>query len=415
MHTNQLTEVFQSAYKELHSTETALLRVHNDILRAIDGKEAVFLVLLDLSAAFDTLDHSHLSFFLRDLLGVDDVALQWFTSYLTNRSQRVTIEGLKSAIHYLLYGVPQGSVLGPILFCIYILSIGNIIRKHGFKFHIYADDTQVYIGFQSAEAESVLKKLEACIEEVCNWMTAHKLKLNDDKTEFMVISSKHILSKINDLSFHIGSAGVHPAECARNLGVMMDCVMNMNAQVRAICRSAYFHLHNIGAIRKYLTKEVTAQLIHSFVTSRLDYCNCLLYGITDKSLNRLKKVQNTAARIITLSKKYDNITPIFKDLHWLPIHLRIHFKILLITYKILNGAAPAYLNELIVPYVPSRSLRSSSCGFLIIPRSRTCGYGDRAFSVAAPKLWNDLPERIRTAGSVANFKTMLKTHLFNMF
>ena len=138
---NDLLEVLQSAYKELHSTETVLVRVHNDIMRAIDDEksDSVFLVLLDLSSAFDIIDHHYHCIFLKELLG-DRRALEWFTSYLSSRTQQVTIDGIKSAIHYFLYGVPQELVLGSILFCMYILNIGKIIGKHGFTFHIYADD-----------------------------------------------------------------------------------------------------------------------------------------------------------------------------------------------------------------------------------------------------------------------------------
>jgi hypothetical protein len=186
-------------------------------------------------------------------------------------------------------------------------------------------------------------------------------------------------------------------------------------QVTAVCKSAYYQLHNIGSIRKYLSRDVAAQLIHSFVTSRLDYCNSLLYGISDKSLKRLRKVQNTAARIVTLSRKYDHITPVLKTLHWLPVHLRIDFKILLLKYKVVNGVAPAYLCELLVPYVPARSLRSSSVILLVVPKTRTTTYGDRSFSAVAPKLWNGLPDVIRTADSVQSFKRLLKTHLFVQF
>ena len=141
MSINNLLEIFPNTYKALHSSETALVRVHNDILRAIDRKEAVFLVLLNLSAAFDTLDHNLLLAILNHI-GIDGHALKWFASYLTNRTQTVTMEGIKSAIHQLLYAVSQGSVLSHILFCIYILNIGSIVSKFGFELHIYVDDTQ---------------------------------------------------------------------------------------------------------------------------------------------------------------------------------------------------------------------------------------------------------------------------------
>ena len=303
------------------------------------------------------------------------------------------------------------------MFCIYILCIGKIVRKHGFSFHIYADDTQIYVGVKPDAAASVLVRLEKCLEEIRAWMCVHKLKLNDDKTEFMMISTKSKLKKMGELSLHMGATAVPAAESARNLGVIIDKVMDMDAQVTAICKSAYFQLHNIGAIRRYLTPEVTAQLIHAFVTSRLDYCNALLYGITDECLRKLKRVQNTAARIITLSRKYDHITPILKMLHWLPIHLRIEFKILLLTYKALHGLAPVYLSELLVIQVQERSLRSANkeCRLVVQTVQTNPKTGDKAFSVTAPKLWNQLPLDIRNAKSVDCFKRKLKTYYFTMF
>ena len=212
------------------------------------------------------------------------------------------------------------------------------------------------------------------------------------------------------------TADVPPASSVRNLGVMFDSVMNMDAQVTAICKSAYHQLHNIGCIRRYLTADVTAQLVHAFVTSRLDYCNSLLNGITDKSLKRLRKVQNTSARIITLTRKYDHITPIFKSLHWLPINLRIEFKILLLAYKALHGLAPAYLSELISWHQPMMNLRSTNQDLLVVPSCKTSPtFGDRAFSMAAPRLWNELPRDLRSAKTLGTFKNKLKTYLFRKY
>ena len=155
--------------------------------------------------------------------------------------------------------------------------------------------------------------------------------------------------------------------------------------------------------------------MHAYITSRLDYCNALLKGLPEYLLYRLKKVQNTAVRIITLCDKQERITPLLKRLHWLPVPLRIDFKLLLLTYKIVNGLAPSYLCELLIPRNLPRELRSSSTCNFKIPQARTTSYGDRAFSIAAPQLWNDLPPEIREAPTLSSFKSKLKTHLFNKF
>ena len=293
--------------------------------------------------------------------------------------------------------------------------LGDIIRKHNINFHIYADDTQLYVAFNHNDPAMTLQRLESCIGDIRMWMVHHKLKLNDDKSEFIVISSPHNKKEVNSINIKIGDEVLSASSNVRDLGVVIDSVFNMDAHVTSVCKSCYFHLRNIGAIRPYLDSHSASQIIHAFITSRLDYCNSLLFGLSDKSLNRLRKVQNTAVRIVILCKRNDHITPYLKELHWLPVHLRIDFKILLITYKILNGLAPEYLCTLVKLYAPPRELRSGSQYLLEPILSHSVNYGDRAFSIAAPHLWNNLPLNIRTSETLSVFKTKLKTHLFTKF
>ena len=161
---NNLYVPLQSAYRPYHSTETALLKVHNDILRALDKGECVFLVLLDLSAAFDTVDHDKLKHHLEQEFGVTDGALQWLNSYLQNRQQAVLVRGVESSERTLAYGVPQGSVLGPELFKDYITPLASLIQSFGINFHGYADDTQLYAAFEPTVTEDkVLDRMQSCI------------------------------------------------------------------------------------------------------------------------------------------------------------------------------------------------------------------------------------------------------------
>jgi hypothetical protein len=188
--------------------------------------------------------------------------------------------------------------------------------------------------------------------------------------------------------------------------------VSMEKHVTNVCKATNFHIRNIGAIRNVLSDSSTEKLVHAMITSRLDYCNVLLSGIPDSQIQRLQRLQNNAARIVCKIKKYDHITPTLKKLHWLPVKERICFKILLLTYKALNGKAPAYITELLCPYNPPRSLRSGDKHLLTIPRSRTKTYGDRTFSSRAPKEWNCLPHHLRMVSSLEAFKRDLKTHLF---
>ena len=416
MDDHNLHEILQSAYKQHHSTETALVRVQNDILTHLENKRGVILVLLDLSAAFDTIDHMTLLDQLHHRLGISDTALQWFNSYLTGRTQSVTIGNESSKPVPLRYGVPQGSVLGPLLYTIYTLPLGNLLRDAGISYHLYADDTQLYLSFDYSDPASQLQCLEAmqqCVSLVKDWMTKNKLKLNDDKTEVLFVSSRYCLKPTALDKFTVDNTVIQPASAVRNIGIMFDSTMTMSAQVTAICRAAHFHLRNIGRIRKCITYEACDKLIHAFVTSRLDCCNSTLYGLPDSQLNRLQRMMHIAARILTLTPPSNHITPILKQLHWLPIRQRIHYKILLLTFKALNGLAPLYLSNLLRPYnVEAYALRANNFNKLDQPKARTKTYGERAFSYAAPNLWNNLPMEIRSITTVDLFKSSIKTFLF---
>ena len=416
---NELMEKFQSAYRKGHSTETALLRVQSDILKAIDEGNAAYLVLLDLSAAFDTIDHQILLTLMKDHLGIGGKVLDWFHSYLHNRKQSVVINGVKSSPSELSYGVPQGSVLGPLLFCIYMIPLSQIFKKYNMIYHIYADDTQIYYYFDAKSETSAVNSrilIENCIEEIREWMTQSRLKLNDDKTEFLVISLPYYKNKLKDVCLNIGDSQIQTSPHCRNLGVIFDSNMDMKKHVANVCRSSFYQLRNIGSIRKYLSEEACAKLIHAFVTSRIDYCNSVLANLPKCLYSKLQKVLNVAARILTLTKKFDHISPVLVRLHWLPIPLRVHYKIILLTFKCLYGLGPLYLKDLLTLYEPNGyELRSSNAKYLETQNHRMETYGNRSFRVAAPVYWNSLPAHLRHEENFSTFKNELKTHLFTLF
>lgn len=408
---NNLLEEFQSAYKPAHSTETALIRIYNDLLCELDKGRSCFLVLLDLSSAFDTVDHDILLNLMSDHLGVKGTALDLLRSYLSERTQRVVIRDSQSSLISLKYGVPQGSVLGPLLFCIYLLPLGQVLRDHGMCFHMYADDTQLYVSFAPEGEDQAVNSLHGSIASVRSWMKTNKLKLNDDKTEFLVINTTRKAVGC-DAVLRIGESEIRPSANAKNLGVTIDSHLSMQRHITNTSRSCMIHLRNISSIRSSLSDDAAAQLIHSLVSARLDYCNSLLYGLPASSLKPLQRVQNYAARILTKTRKFDHITPILKCLHWLPVKSRILFKVLLLTFKSLHNKAPTYLSKLLKPLENTQMLRSNSQKLLFIPKSKS-KLGDRAFSTFAAREWNKLPFYVRNIETVNSFKSQLKTYLFN--
>ena len=268
-----------------------------------------------------------------------------------------------SEMNSLIYGVPQGSALGPIEFCIYTLPLSAILKHYKIDYHIYADDTQIYCSFDAESLDEVLGSLDNCISDIRSWMITNKLKINDSKTEFLVITSPR--SKFTkDIQITIGQSNISPSSTCKSLGVMLDDHFSMDAHISNICRSTYFHIRNIGAIRDLLTPSAAAQLVHSLVTSRVDYCNALLLGVPDYKIKRLQRMHNIAARIVARPPHDHDIDEVLQSLHWLPVKSRILFKTLLLVYKCENGLAPEYLSSLLVPYVQERyGLRSNDLIF----------------------------------------------------
>ena len=405
---NFLFEKFQSGFRALHSTETALLKVVNDLLMAADSGYCSILVLLDLTAAFDTIDHTILITRLQHSVGISGTALEWFKSYLTGRQFSIGIGDATSSLAPLHCGVPQGSILGPILFSLYMLPLGDIIRSHNIHFHFYADDSQLYLPINPKDPSSI-SKLHACLTDIKNWMSANFLQLNDSKSEVLIFGPPLERAKLGQ---HLGSLTSNLRPSVRNLGVILDPDLNLEAHVKKVIQLSFYHLRNIVKIKSFLSTSDLTKVIHAFIYSRLDYCNSLYSCLSNKSIHRLQLVQNAAARVLTGTRKYDHISPILASLHWLPITFRINFKILLITFKALSELAPPYISDLLKPYAPLRTLRSSGKGLLEIPSSKLKTKGDRAFAVRAPVLWNALPLEIRLAESVPHFKSLLKTHFY---
>lgn len=218
---------------------------------------------------------------------------------------------------------------------------------------------------------------------------------------------------MDNVVVRVGNSDVTAVSQVRNLGVTFDPAMNMQPHVRSVCRSGYAQLRNIGHIRRYLTDDATKSLVNGLVTSRLDYCNILLSGLPQATMIKLQRVQNTAARIISRTSRHEHITPTLRELHWLPVQPRVQYKLLVTTYKALNGLAPGYVTDMLSLHHPTRALRSADSTSLSVPRVRTVNYGDRQFRCASARQWNALPVDIRETSTLPSFQRLLKTHLFN--
>ena len=413
---NNIIDENQSAYKKDHSCETALLYILNNLLFNADSKKISLLTLLDLSAAFDTIDHRILIRRLEESFGIAGTALAWFESYLSDRSQRIVVEGHMSDKFSLKYGVPQGSVLGPVLFSLYTQPLSTVIRAHHVEHHKYADDTQLLKAAAPTDITSACGKLEKCIGDVKVWMSSNKLKLNGDKTELLASGTKYFLKKMkNPPSLSIDDSTVEPSDCVRNLGVFFDKTLSMHEHISSVCKSANYELRKIASVRRFLTFSAVVQLVSSLVLSRLDYCNSLFVGLPDTELSRLQNVMNNAARMIFGRSKHQHVTPLLHRLHWLPVKQRITYKIATLAFRKFDDSLPRYLSDLLTieRRVTGRTTRSSHLRRLLPPPlSRNKTTDERLFSIVAPEIWNRLPSSLRDSATLPAFKAGLKTHLF---
>ena len=224
----------QSAYRRLHSTETALTAVFSDIINELDRGNLVLLSMLDLSAAFDCVDHDILFSRLDMSFGIRLVDHQWLTSYLTGRTQSVRHNGVTSPIETMRYGVPQGSVLGPLLFLLYTADIQHITTRHGFRSHYYADDSQLHIScrLDKTQQRVIRERTAGCIVDINLWMRSNRLRLNPSKTEFLWCATARGIQYVNPEPIHNGDVDIVSSASIRSLGIMMDGDFSMTTHVK---------------------------------------------------------------------------------------------------------------------------------------------------------------------------------------
>ena len=265
---------------------------------------------------------------------------------------------------------------------------------------------QLYLAFSpnTPAADSAVQAMRDSIIDVRNGMINDRLLLNDDKTEFLLLGTRQQVAKVNITNITVVNTVVTSETAVKNLGAWFDSTPEMSTHVSKICSGAFYHLHNIRRIRKFMGLEDTKTLDPAFLTSRVDYSNSLLYGIP------------AYARLDCRAQRYCRIIPLTSELHWLPIRQRIHFKMLLFTFKAIHGIAPLYIQGLVqVRSQGAYSLRSSRAVLLDVPSIRAkVTLGDRAFEVAALKLWNSLPSELRLINNMDILKRHLKTYLFKV-
>lgn len=402
---NNLHNGHQFGYKKYHSTESLLLKIVDKLLFSCDDNMPSVVLLLDLSAAFDTVDHKKLLETLYNEIGIRGKAYNWCKSFLTNRTFRVKIGDAYSEVEMLLFGVAQGSVLGPRFFNVYTRSLDKCIEPTKFDIDGFADDNQLMKRFLPVlQSYALADSIQYCLNCIFQWMNEHFLRLNQDKTKIMVVAPPSLSKEIRIRGMFMNDTCIRFVESAKNLGVILDTALSFDNQINKVVKSCFMLIRKLSSIKQFLSSTQLQMLVCTNIFSQLDYCNSLYYGISLTSINKLQRVQNAAARLIRTKDYTMSLDDTFHKCHWLRVRERIIFKLLLNVHKCINHKAPESLCELIAYGESDRTKK--------LQETKTKSkYGDRAFSHAGPKVWNLLPMHIRVHENTTTFKKKLKSFL----
>jgi hypothetical protein len=302
-------------------------------------------------------------------------------------------------------------------FITYTESVTSVFGRHDIDHHLFADDKQAYASTPLEGVDDVRGRLRDCTTDIINWCASHRLQLNENKTELAWFGKRSRLNKLVNMeqTVTIGASVIQPAAVVRDLGVLLDQELSMTQHIARVTSSCFYQLRRLRQIRRPVGQELVAQLVHSFVLSRLDYGNSVLAGLPKSAIMPLQRVQNAAARLILDLRMNDHVTPALRQLHWLPVDRRVDFKLCTMMHSIHTGQCPTYLADMVraVAVNQTRSgLRSADTAQYIKPRCRT-DIGKRAFSYAGPLAWNDLPSSLHCITDSKLFRKQLKTHYFN--
>ena len=407
LESNKLLSNNQHGFRPKLSTETALLELSNNVYYNIDKKKISLLLLLDLSKAFDSVNHDILMKKMYNLK-IDPL---WFKSYLSNRFQSVRIAGKLSNKHSISYGVPQGSILGPILFSIFINDLHEsfpdclIVQ--------YADDTQILLSGDIDNIQELINKAENILRRAKRYFQMNGLMLNEKKTQVIFIGSRQYISRIpNDISINFSGNVISPSKQVKNLGVYFDNYMNFNIHIDEMTRKISGLLFYLNRIKDQLDSTIRTIVVQSLVLTVLNYCSTI-WGMANKTqIDRVQKLQNFAAKVsVGGLRKYDHVQPAFEKLKWLKVKNKINHDICIIVFKIINNYFPEWFCKL--PTVEQvRDLPTRQRLDIYTPRSRT-DLGARALKVKGPSLWNALPTEIKRANNIRGFKCKLKDYFRN--
>ena len=386
------------------------MKVISDIQKSNSDSNCLALITVDSSSAFDTVDHEVLLKKLKNQFFVQGNALRLLESYVKGRQFSVNINGKISSYRDLKFGVPQGSLLGPLLYIVYTGELHYLFNKHNLDYHMYADDIQLYLSFKEKDTVSAKNKINDCLTDIRTWMGNNYLKLNTDKTSLKIFNF-HVSP--DNFYLHYNQSIIKPIDSLKILGIMLNNNLDKNLFIANKTKICNYHLKNLWNINSSLNKSSKLVLVTNLILSTLDYCNILLFDSTKKQLRPLNLILNKSVRFIYKIPTRYHITPYLKDLHFLPLQQRIVYKVCLMGFKIFNNFAPSYLTQHFIKYKPSTGISLRQVGrdpYMFV--TEMSDYKVKNILSGIRIEWNNLPVTMRKEESLTLFKIQLKTWLF---
>ncbi|XP_062531624.1 probable RNA-directed DNA polymerase from transposon BS isoform X1 [Bombyx mori] len=408
---NELLNPYQSGFRPGHSTVTALVHITDAIRFGMESGKLTVLALLDFSNAFGTVDFDILLAILSSI-NISPTVVDWFRSYLSGRRQRIHCENAYSSWCETHVGVPQGGVLSPLLFSIFINSISLQLTS---SYHLYADDLQIYTQSSLPELTNAIKILNNDLSILSRWSKSHGLRVNPSKTQVIVVGSSRMCSKVTWSQLPailFDGAQIPISDTVKNLGILIDKNLSWNAQIKEVSRKVFASAGSLRRLRNFLPTATKTALAQSLLLPILDYADSSYPDLTETQLDKLERLQNFCIRFIFGLRKYDHISEFRTKLKWLPIRLRRNTHVLSLLYcTLFNPHTPTYLKERFefLGDTHNFSLRSSDNLRLKMP-VHSSSFFDNSFTVQAVRLWNALPDAVRSAPTLNCFKRMVKEH-----
>ena len=414
---NFLMDVFQSGYKPHHGCTTALLNISDYIYDALDNSEIVFLVLLDYSKAFDLANHELILAKL-DILGFELSALCWLRSYLTDRCQKVVTEKGESSLIYLKNGVPQGSILGPLLFTILVNDISKFVNNC--EYHLYADDTQVYLKSKVCDAVKTIISINEDLNNIASFSANNFLKINEDKSKLIVFGSKMNLSRLSNVDqialadISMNNISIERVNEVRNLGIHFDELMTWDTHVNGLISSGYYRLKLAYKYSKFLSLESKIRVVECYILALFNYGSPVLQNLSTFNCEKIQKLQNNCVRFICGLRKYDHLSNSYRRLKMLKMTNRRDLQSLTVMHNILNCRAPDYLCNKVSFNIDFHDHLTRTFSQLRVPKTRT-QYGYNKFFRKYSAMYNDLKSKLgfKDTISTATFKHKIRTYFLS--